>query len=192
MSAFEFFFTLYGLVLGLSVVEVVAGISRLVHDSKGVRIGVLTPLLALVLLTDLCGFWLAAYRFFSDRPLDYVVIVLSLGAASLYYIAASVVFPRDLSREPDLDAVYMRHRRLVMIGIAVAGLVMFEAIPAMTAAGRAERLAFWLDLSQSWQPLVFFACVAAISLTRNKPSNIGLLLLMMAVNVLSFLRWAAL
>jgi hypothetical protein len=40
--------------------------------------------------------------------------------------------------------------------------------------------------------LVFFACVAAISLTRNKPSNIGLLLLMMAVNVLAFLRWKAL
>lgn len=192
MSAFEFFFTLYGLVLGLSVVEVVAGISRLVHDSRGVRIGVLTPLLAFVLLTDLCGFWLSAYRLYSDRPLDYVVIVLSLGAASLYYIAASVVFPRDLLREPDLDAVYMRHRRLVMIGIAVAGLVMFEAIPVLTTAGRADRFAFWRDLSQSWQPLVFFSCVAAISLTRNKLANIGLLLLLLSVNVASFLKLPAL
>jgi hypothetical protein len=60
LSAFEFFFTLYGLVLGLSVVEIVAGISRLAHDSRGVRIGVLTPLLALALLTDLAGFWLSA------------------------------------------------------------------------------------------------------------------------------------
>jgi hypothetical protein len=192
MSAVEFFFTLYGLVLGLSVVEIVAGIARLVHDSKGVRIGVLTPLLALVLITDLCGFWLQAYSGYSDRPLDYVVIVLSLGAASLYYIAASVVFPRDLSREPDLDAVYMRHRRLVLIGIAVAGLMMFEAIPALTPAGRAERLAFWLDPSQSWQPFLFFAGIAAVSVTRNTLANIGLLLLIMGVNVAALMRLPAL
>lgn len=188
MSAFEFFFTLYGLVLGLSVVEIVAGVARLVHDSRGVRIGVLTPLVALALLTDLCGFWLSAYHLYNDRPLDYVVIVFSLGAASLYYLAASVVFPRDFGQEPDLDAVYMRHRRLVLIGIAVAGLVMFELLPALTPADRAARIAFWRDLSQSWQPLVFFACIAAISLTRNKPANIALLLLLLVVNVASYVR----
>ena len=188
MSAFEFFFTLYGLVLGLSVVEIVAGIARLAHDSRGVRIGVLTPLLAVALLTDLCGFWVSAYNLYGDRSLSYVIVVLSLGAASLYYLAASVVFPRDLSHEPDLDAVYLRHRRLVLIGIAVAGLLMFELIPALTPVDRAERIAFWLDLSQSWQPLVFFACIAAISLTRHKGANVALLLLLVTVNVASYLQ----
>jgi CBS domain containing-hemolysin-like protein len=102
------------------------------------------------------------------------------------------VFPRDLSKEPDLDEVYMRHRRLVLIGVAVAGLVMFELIPSLTAAERAERIAFWLDLTQSWQPLLFFVCIAAIALTTNKLANVSLLFVLMIVNVASFLRWGPL
>jgi hypothetical protein len=105
MSPFEFFFSLYGLVLGLSVVEVVSGFARLAHDSRGVKVGLLTPVLALLVLTDLCGFWLTAYQSYSDRPLGYGVIVFALGASALYYVAASVVFPREFRDEPDLDEV---------------------------------------------------------------------------------------
>ncbi len=188
MSAFEFFFSLYGLVLGLSVVEIVSGFARLAHDARGVRIGLLTPVLALLLLTDLCGFWLSAYHAYNDRPLDYTVVALALGASALYYVAASVVFPRDVAREPDLDEVYLRHRRLVMLSIAAAGIVMFELVPSLTTEGRAFRLAFWTDLSASWQPLVFFACIPAILLTRRKGANLALMLLMLGVNVASFLR----
>lgn len=188
MSAFEFFFSLYGLVLGLSVVEIIGGVARLTHDAKGVRIGLLTPVLIGVLLTDLCGFWVTAYLIYNDKPLNYLVIVLSLFAASLYYLAASIVLPRDLSQEPDLDEVYLRHRRLIMACIAVAGLVMFEFIPSLTPAGFAQRLAFWTNLSHCWQPLTFFACIAAIMLTRNRSVNLGLMVLMLSVNVASFLR----
>lgn len=188
MSPFEFFFTLYGLVLGLSVVEVVSGFARLAHDARGVRIGLLTPVLALLLLTDLCGFWLGAYQAYSDRPLGYGVIVLALGASALYYVAASVVLPRDFGREPDLDEVYLRHRRLVMVCVAAAGLTMFELIPSLSAEGRAARLDFWTDLSLSWQPMIFFACIPPILLIRRKAVNLALLLVMLGVNVTSFLR----
>lgn len=188
MSPFEFFFSLYGLVLGLSVVEVVSGFARLAHDSRGVKVGLLTPVLALLVLTDLCGFWLTAYQSYSDRPLGYGVIVFALGASALYYVAASVVFPREFRDEPDLDEVYLRHRRLIMVCIATAGIVMFELIPSLTPEGRAYRFAFWTDLSQSWQPLVFFACMPLIILTRRKAANLALLLVMLSVNITSFLR----
>jgi hypothetical protein len=188
MSGFEFFFSLYGLVLGLSVVEIIGGVARLTHDAKGVRIGLLTPVLITVLLTDLCGFWVTAYLLYNEQPLNYLIVVLSLFAASLYYLAAAIVLPRDLTQEPDLDAVYLQHRRLIMACIAIAGLVMFELIPSLTPTGFAQRLAFWTTLSQSWQPLTFFLCIGVIMLTRNKMVNLALMVLMLSANVASFLR----
>lgn len=100
MSAFEFFFSLYGLVLGLSVVAVVSGFTGLAHDRQGVKVGWLTPMPAALMLLNLAWFWVSAYRRFQDHELSYVVLVFTLGAASLYYIAASLVFPRDFAREP--------------------------------------------------------------------------------------------
>ena len=48
MSAFEMMFTLLGLLLGLAIAEILAGLSRalrLLRTAKPVRIGWLTPLL---------------------------------------------------------------------------------------------------------------------------------------------------
>ena len=47
MSAFEFFFSFYGLLLGLSVAELVGGFARVRHERHRVRFGWVTPLLAL-------------------------------------------------------------------------------------------------------------------------------------------------
>jgi hypothetical protein len=186
MSSFEFFFTLYGLVLGLSVVEVVSGFTRLVYDARSVRVGWLTPLLAIVILTDLCGFWMNAYLIFQDKPLNYLTTVIALAASSLYYVAAAGVFPKDFVAEPDLDAVFLRHRRLTLPCLAVAGLVMFELIPSMEPGGFAKRVAFWRDLEASWQPIVFFLCIPAIMAVRDKRLLIALLILMGGVNIASY------
>jgi hypothetical protein len=44
---FGFFFTFYGLILGLSVVELVVGASRMVDQGHRLRVGSLTPTLAI-------------------------------------------------------------------------------------------------------------------------------------------------
>jgi hypothetical protein len=181
LSAFEFFFTLYGLVLGLSVVEIVSGFARLAHDRRGVKIGWLTPMLAILLTLDLANFWVNAYSQFQVYALSYGLLVISLAISALYYVAASVVFPRDFSAEPDFDAFYFRHRRLVMGILVLAGVTAFELLPMMTAEGRAGRAAVWTDLSQVWNPLLFLACAAGIMLTRNIRVNVALLAVLIAV-----------
>ena len=178
MSAFEFFFTLYGLVLGLSVVEVVSGFARLAHDRRGVKIGWLTPLLALLMLLDLASFWISAYVRLQGYELTYSILVISLAISALYYVAASVVFPRDFEAEPDFDAVFMRHRRLVMTILIICGLLAFELLPVLTAEGRASRFAAWTSLSYVWQPLMFLIPAIAVMVVRNKRALIVLLILM--------------
>ena len=43
MSAFEFFFSFYGLLLGLSVAAVVGGFANVLHERHRIRFGWLTP-----------------------------------------------------------------------------------------------------------------------------------------------------
>ena len=70
MSAFEFFFSFYGLLLGLSVAELVGGFSRVLHERQRVRFGWLTPLLAVFVALDLATFWNQAWRFFRGAPFN--------------------------------------------------------------------------------------------------------------------------
>ena len=183
MSAFEFLFTLYGLVLGLSVVEVVSGFARLAHERGTVKVGLLTPMLAVLLLLDLASFWVGAYGRFQTYDLTYATLVISLLIASLYYVAASVVFPRDFVAEPDLDAVFMRHRRLVMIILLVCGVLAFDLVPMLTAEGRTARLAAWTDPARAWKPLVFQFAAVAVIFVRDK----RILLMLLAVMILPFI-----
>lgn len=178
MSAFEFFFTLYGLVLGLSVVEVVSGFARLAHDRRGVKVGWLTPLLAVLMLLDLASFWVSAYGKLQDHELTYSVLVIALTISALYYVAASVVFPRDFKAEPDFDAVFLRNRRLVMTALILCGLIAFELLPWLTAEGRAARIAAWTDPARAWIPLLFLIPAVAVMLGKDKRILLALMVLM--------------
>lgn len=186
MSAFEYFFTLYGLILGLSVVEIVSGFGRLAHERRGVKVGVLVPLLASLMLLDLANFWMSAYLRLQDYKLSYAVLVISMLISGLYYIAASVVFPRDFAAEPDLDAFYMRHRRLVVGILAAAGVTAFELLPMLSAKGRAAKLAAWTDPAQVWAPLLFFVACAVIALSKDKRVNIAALIVLIAPYLYGF------
>ena len=65
MDDFEFLFALYGLMLGLSVAEVLSGLARSIEERlqsrPTLRIGWLCPLLAAFVLLDLLSFWGAAW-----------------------------------------------------------------------------------------------------------------------------------
>ena len=60
MSNFEFVFSLFGLLLGLALAEVLGGLGTAIQSRRKVRIGWLTPLLGLVIALDLTSFWTIA------------------------------------------------------------------------------------------------------------------------------------
>ena len=57
MDAFNFAFSLFAIILGLSLVEVLTGFSRALRHRRVVHLGWLTPLLALFVMLDLTSFW---------------------------------------------------------------------------------------------------------------------------------------
>ena len=62
MIMFEYVFTLFGLLLGLSLAEILRGLGRVLRTNKPLHVGWLTPLLGLILMLDLASFWSGAWQ----------------------------------------------------------------------------------------------------------------------------------
>lgn len=117
VSAFEFFFSFYGLLLGLSVAALVSGFAQVLHERERVRFGWLTPMLAAFVALDVATFWGQAWVIFRGAPFNLALLTAGLVIAATFYVAASVTFPRltaeGVNDRIDLDEHFWRHRRLV-------------------------------------------------------------------------------
>ena len=118
MSPFEFIFALFGLLLGLSIVEVLGGLARAIEarlrPDAVLRIGWLTPLLGIFVLLDLLSFWQAAWATRDAVSVSGHSLMAVTAFASAYYLAAHLVFPREPAKHEELDSHYFRVRRIVL------------------------------------------------------------------------------
>jgi hypothetical protein len=135
MSPFEFVFSLFGLVLGFSLVEVLSGLVKTVKLRGTVRIGWLVPLLGLFVMVDLTSFWSVAWQLREKIPANYAVLLLGLGISGLYYFAASMVFPDKPEDWPDFDLWAAAHKRQVLGGIFVSNLMAATAVFSILPPG---------------------------------------------------------
>ena len=146
MSAFEFFFSFYGLLLGLSVAELVGGFARLLHERHRVRFGWLTPLLALFVAMDLATFWVQAWRFFRGAPFNPALLLIGLAIAATFYVAASITFPRVTAEGAEaritLDDHFWAHRRIVF-GCVLAANAMVWLLLALLSLADPVWAALW-------------------------------------------------
>lgn len=117
MDSFSFVFSLFGLVLGLALAEVLGGFGAAIQARRKYAVGWLTPLLGLFVGLDLASFWTLAWSIRDDIPADYFSMMTGLLITSLYYLVARLVFPGDRDEWPDLDAYYFAHRRWVLGGV---------------------------------------------------------------------------
>lgn len=126
VSEFEFIFALFGLLLGLSLAEILGGLARVIQarlqPGASVRIGWLTPMLGAFVFLDLLSFWRAAWVIRDVVAVSGFTLLCVSAFASAYYLAASLVFPKDTAQHGDFDAHFFRVRRIV-IGVMLMLLV---------------------------------------------------------------------
>lgn len=192
MNAFEFFFSFYGLLLGLSVAELVGGFARVLHERQRVRFGWLTPLLALFVAVDLVTFWNQAWVFFRGAPYNPFLLLVGLIIASTFYIAASVTFPRvsaeGAETQIDLDAHFWAHRMLVFGCVLAANAMVWLLLGALALSD-----AVWAAV---WTPrlivgVVFFAlCTSTAAFAKNRLVVIIALGLVLAYTLWNMSRFA--
>src|SRR5689334_21881780 len=94
MSDFEFLFALFGLLFGLIVAELALQFADAFDCSHERPIGILTPALAFLLLTDVRSFWLLIWAARGALSVSWRSVFSGVLWALLYFVAASLVFPR--------------------------------------------------------------------------------------------------
>jgi hypothetical protein len=133
MTTFEFIFSLFGLLLGLSLAEVLGGFARAAKRHGRQKLGLLTPMLSLFLSYDICTFWLTAWRVRDALTIHIGVLIVGLAITGLYYFAAVLVWPDEARPESeqgdwnDLDHWMLTHKRQVMLSVFGCNLMAFGA-----------------------------------------------------------------
>ncbi|WP_333592240.1 hypothetical protein [Brevundimonas sp.] len=188
MSGFEFFFGFFGLILGLSVVEVITGFGKVLRRRDRVRLGWVTPLLAVFVLLDVASFWSISWTRMQGVEPSYLLLLIGLAIAGVYYLAASLVFPDDLDAWPSLDEFYDQHKRWVIGGVWIAKTLSHTALLGVVGGVDALR-AFWTSPTILIVVLWVFPPMLAICLVRNRVANAVMLawLIMFYVVRLAFL-----
>ncbi|MGO4410134.1 MULTISPECIES: hypothetical protein [unclassified Brevundimonas] len=171
MSAFEFFFSLFGLILGLAIAVVIGGLSDVLRERTRIKIGWLTPMLAVFILIDLSSVWVNAWSGLADIEVAYGPFVAALVVAGVYYFAAGMVFPKVATDWASLDEYYMGHYRWVLGGVMAANLGLMLIETAATQAWAALPLHFVGSPVTAvwWATLIGLCC-----LPRRRAQLIGL------------------
>lgn len=193
MSAFEFFFSFYGLLLGLSVAALVSGFAQVLHERERVRFGWLTPMLATFVALDVATFWNQAWVIFRGAPYNSALLILGLAVAATFYIAASVTFPRvtaeGVRTRIDLDEHFWAHRRLVLGCLLAANLIVMALFGVLMAANT-EFAA--LSSTRLWIGSAIFALgTATAALAPWRGVAVGALGLVLAYSLWNVARAAA-
>lgn len=165
MSAFEFFFGFYGLVLGLSVAVLATGAARAFKHRKTVSIGWLTPLLAVFVALDIATFWDAAWTNFRELPFSYGLLVGGLIVAVIYFIAASLVFPEAEDDAASLDDHFWTQRRTVLVLLILANLL---GVSAQFAANLTRENGAQLIVAYAVNLAIYLVLVGAAAWTKRR------------------------
>ena len=173
MDAFNFVFSLFGLLLGFSLAEVLSGFAKALNRRHVVRLGWLTPLLAVFLMLDLTGFWSWAWGDREQLAPAYGILIAGLFVSGLYYLAASIVFPSEFGEHTDFDQHYIDHRRFVLGAVFICNLI--PVAPDFITRGSAIP---GIELVQTG---LYFGALIIAWATRNKAVNIAALAILIAV-----------
>jgi hypothetical protein len=174
MDLFNFYFSFFGLLLGLAAAEVAGGLATAVQSRRQVPIGALTLLLGLFVLVDLSSFWRWAWANREFVSLRGLMIEASLLVTLPYYLAASLVFPRPGEARANLDEHYWANKRFVVAGVLLANAMVLAFNAAHYGFPPTSDPLAWLGL------LTFYIPLAALLFTRHKVIDVVLLAIMVA------------
>jgi hypothetical protein len=183
MSPFEFVFSLVGLLLGLSLAEVLGGLAKAIkarrHAARTaappLSLGHLVPMLALFLMLDIAGFWTYAWTVRDEIPPTYVTLVFGLMVIGLYYLAASWVFPEDLADRQELDSHYFEQKPLIYAVVFLCNLLAYAGRILLSGM---EAFTHWTWASWVLVAAYFLLLLLAIFVRSRRANTIVLALLL--------------
>lgn len=184
MDAFNFAFSLFSIILGLSLAKVMEGFARALKRRRVVHLGRLTPMLAIFVVLDIASFWefgWACRRFLTPQ---YGMLLIGVFLTGIYYVATSLIFPGEFGDRDDFDEHYIEHRRQVLGAILIGDAIEVVPIAILRFADIPAR--FWFENALQFGALL--TCVAS----KNKRVNMAALAVLIGIYaysaVMSFIQ----
>lgn len=172
MDKFEFFFTFYGLLLGLAAAEILSSLGAFVRSRQLRTIEVQSALLALLTFIVICSTWLEAWFMRNTFEMSLASMLPPIGVATAYYLAAVVVLPKD---ETDYDnmGLYLASRKTFVVGMLIVAevLVLAMFLPVSIDQLRMTPALFWLHSLPS--TVAIFAGYLFLFLARGRRAVIA-------------------
>ncbi|HET6232695.1 MAG TPA: hypothetical protein VFE05_21650, partial [Longimicrobiaceae bacterium] len=129
----------------LGATEVLAGFAGFVRERAVRRIEAQTALLALFTFIAICATWIDAWDALRDVTLDFAGLWAPILIATCYYLAATVVFPRDAQGLADLATYYSQRKGFVLAMLLVSDvLVTVTYVPVLMEQLHARPAVVWL------------------------------------------------
>jgi len=178
MTDFEFLFSVFGLLIGLTFIEIAIKFADAIDAHSRRPIGVLTPLLALFVMFDVASFWLFSWSIRDLLHVRWRVVFIGLSVALIYYLSASMIFPRSEGEWKSLDEHYWTRKYLVIGGIlfvetATMAWQWTRAIPALND--------YWFWIYE----LPYFVPLTLLLFTRSRRVDITLFLIVIGIMLFS-------
>ena len=188
MTNFEFVFSLFGLLLGLSLAEILGGFARNLKRCGLRRLGWLAPMLSTFLLYDITTFWMTAWRVRDVVPIGMPALIIGLSVTGLYYFAATMVWPDPQAEEPGgqpqtragFDPWVLAHKRQILLSVTACNV-----LSTVAAWGLAPSTYHWGAVQLVMLSLYFGAMlfVAVVPGRRAAFGGLGLLLVLYALDL---------
>ena len=172
MDAFNFAFSLFAIILGLSLAKVLEGFARALKRRRVVHLGWLTPLLAIFIFFDITSLWIYAWGIREKIAVNWATMFGALVVALVYYLAAGLVFPREIKEWPNLNEHYRRNKCFIAGGILLANVL----ITTVTTLIHPPVLdfSFWFGVLTYWPML------AILPFSKSDKLDVALLAIMIA------------
>jgi hypothetical protein len=119
LSALEFYFSFFSLIMGIAVANVGIGFGKLWRAKEKVNVGLCLPLLGAWLLSHAILNWLFAWNALQAVSVTATTLVTGLLVALPYVVVSTVMFPEDADSHSSLDEFYLPHARLVMVAMMI-------------------------------------------------------------------------
>ena len=168
MDPFSFAFSLFVIVLGLALTEVLSGMRKALQARRKIHIGWLLPLLGLVVSLDLITFWTVAWNYRTLIPAHGLALICGFVVTGIYYLVAGLVFPDDPAEWPNYDTYYFEHRRFVAGGVILCNLLAMSFVAALGG-----EFGNWLSIISL---VIGLGLLALLLVARTPTQNIAILI----------------
>ena len=182
MERFEFFFTIYSLLLGLALAELMLGYANLLRSPKRPAWGWLTPVLGVLIFLLIITSFLDAWLKLQQIQLNLVGLLTPTLVGVSYFVAAVMAVPRSATDWDSLDD-YFHDRKKWILGLLAAQLVLTVFVTELPIHLDTAARVGWQAIHTEWviANIVILALHLAPIFTRNYWANLLSMLGLIAI-----------